>query len=172
VAPRLAAAHASSPDPSNTEPIVMPRRASLFVLLAIAFSTLSAPACAQSREYIGGRSASDEDAAPFSGAVKVGNTLYISGSLGLDPGQPVPATPEAEARNVLDNIKATLEAAGMTMDDLVSVQIYCSDVSYYDAFNAVYRTDFTQEYPARAFLGSGDLLFGARFEVMGIAVER
>ena len=69
-------------------------------------------------------------------------------------------------------MRAQLIAAGMTMDDLVSVQIFCPDVKHYDAFNAVYRTFFTKEFPARAFLGSGPLLFGARFEVMGIAVKR
>ena len=58
------------------------------------------------------------------------------------------------------------------MDDLVSVQVYASDVGDYDAFNSVYRTYFTREFPARAFLGSGTLLFGARFEVTGIAVRR
>jgi enamine deaminase RidA (YjgF/YER057c/UK114 family) len=60
----------------------------------------------------------------------------------------------------------------MTMDDLVSVQVFCSDVSHYDAFNKVYRTFFKKELPARAFLGSGRLLFGARFEVQGVAVRR
>jgi len=54
----------------------------------------------------------------------------------------------------------------------VSVQVFCSDVSHYDAFNRVYRTYFKKEFPARAFLGSGTLLFGARFEVQGIAVRR
>jgi enamine deaminase RidA (YjgF/YER057c/UK114 family) len=58
------------------------------------------------------------------------------------------------------------------MDDLVSVQVFCSDVGHYDAFNRVYRTFFSGEFPARAFLGSGTLLFGARFEVQGIAVRR
>ena len=57
----------------------------------------------------------------------------------------------------------------MTMDDLVSVTIYCSDVSHYSAFNSVYRTYFTGNYPARAFIGSGNLLFDARFEMQGIA---
>ena len=60
----------------------------------------------------------------------------------------------------------------MTMDDLVSVQIFCSDVRHYDAFNGVYRTYFKKEFPARAFIGAGTLLFGARFEVQGIAVKR
>ncbi len=139
----------------------------------IALATLGAvPLAAQeARRYIDGRSAVDSDAAPFSGAVMAGNTLYVSGSLGLEGGE-VPATPEAEARNVLNNIRGTLEAAGMTMDDLVFVQVFCSDVQFYGAFNSVYRTYFTREFPARAFVGSGTLLAGARFEVLGIAVRR
>ena len=121
--------------------------------------------------YVNPRSPADGEVAPFSGAVWVGNTLHLSGTLGLEGGQ-VPETAEQEATNVLDNIKATLESAGLTMDDLVSVQVYASDVGNYGAFNSVYRTYFTTEFPARAFLGSGTLLFGARFEVMGIAVRR
>ena len=76
-----------------------------------------------------------------------------------------------EAKNVLDNIQSQLQDAGMTMDDLVSVQVYCSDVAHYDIFNEVYRTYFSAEFPTRAFVGSGTLLFGARFEVLGIAVD-
>ncbi len=122
-------------------------------------------------EYVNPRSPADGEVAPFSGAVWVGNTLYLSGMLGLEGGQ-VPETAEQEATNVLDNIKGVLETAGLTMDDLVVVQVYASDVGDYGAFNSVYRTYFTTEYPARAFLGSGTLLFEARFEVMGIAVRR
>ncbi len=58
------------------------------------------------------------------------------------------------------------------MDDLVTVTVYCSDVKHYDAFNAVYRTYFKKEFPARAFIGAGTLLFNARFEMQGIAVKR
>ncbi len=109
---------------------------------------------------------------PFSDAVWSGDTLYLCGHLGLDPktGRPG-ATPEEEARLVMDAFKRTMEAAGLTMDDLVSVQIFCSDVSFFESFNSVYRTYFHGEYPARAFLGSGKLLFDARFEVQGIAVR-
>ena len=60
----------------------------------------------------------------------------------------------------------------MTMDDLVYVTVYCPDLSLYDEFNRVYRTYFTGEFPARAFVGSGPLLFGGHFEVQGIAVKR
>jgi enamine deaminase RidA (YjgF/YER057c/UK114 family) len=59
----------------------------------------------------------------------------------------------------------------MTMDDLVQLQVFCSDVSLWERFNAVYRTYFTSRLPARAFLGSGTLLFGARFELQGVAVK-
>lgn len=124
------------------------------------------------REYVGARSPADgDDVLPFSGAVWVGHTLYLSGALGLENGQ-VPATAEAEAANVMNNVKATLESAGLAMDDLVSVQVFASDVGDYQAFNSVYRTYFTTEYPARAFIGAGTLLFGARFEVQGIAARR
>lgn len=107
---------------------------------------------------------------PFSDAVWHGDTLYLCGHLGLDPKTGKPgATPEEEARLVLEGVESTLQAAGLTMDNLLSIQIFCSDVSLFDAFNSVYRTFFKGEYPARAFLGSGKLLFDARFEVQGIA---
>jgi 2-iminobutanoate/2-iminopropanoate deaminase len=109
---------------------------------------------------------------PFSDAVWHGDTLYLSGHIGLDPqtSRP-PSTAEKEARLVLDGVKRTLEAAGLTMDDLVSLQIFCSDVTLFETFNVVYRTYFKGEFPARAFLGSGRLLFDARFEVQGIAAR-
>lgn len=126
---------------------------------------------ADERTYVNGRSASDGNVPPFSGAVLAGDTLYVSGSLGLVDGK-VPDDPAVEAKAVMDAVKAQVEAAGMTMDDIVSVQIFCSDVAHYGAFNGVYRTYFTKEYPARAFIGAGTLLFDARFEVMAIAVKR
>ena len=127
---------------------------------------------AQERTYIDGRSATDPNVPPFSGAVKIGDTLYLSGSIGLDENNEVPDDAGEEARLVLNSIKGTLEKAGMSMDDIVSVQVFCSDVKHYQAFNDVYRTFFTKEYPARAFLGAGTLLFNARFEVQAIAVKR
>lgn len=114
----------------------------------------------------------DGDGPPFSGAVRVGDTLYLSGDIGLDENQKVPATAKAEATLLLDGIKATLEGAGYTMDDLVTVTIYCSDVKHYADFNEIYRGYFTKEFPARAFVGAGTLLFDARFELQAIAVKR
>jgi 2-iminobutanoate/2-iminopropanoate deaminase len=90
----------------------------------------------------------------------------------MDPatGKP-PAEVAAGARIVLDNIKRTVEKAGLTMNDLVWVQVFASDLKDYAAFNDVYRTYFTGPLPARAFLGAGSLLGGAHFEVMGVAVR-
>jgi len=123
------------------------------------------------RRYIEARSAGDAGL-PFSEAVQVGSTLYVAGKIGLRPDNTVPDTAAEEARLVLDDVRATLARAGMDMDDLVSVQVFCSDVKYYDEFNAVYRDYFTREFPARSFIGAGTLLFNARFEVNGIAVKR
>ncbi len=111
--------------------------------------------------------------APFSDGVLHGNTLYLAGRLGLDPATgKIPEDPKEEIKLILDGMKSTLAEAGMTMDDLVSVQIFSPEADrYYDLFNEVYRTYFTGPLPARAFLGSGVLLRGARFEVQGIAVK-
>ena len=110
---------------------------------------------------------------PFSDAVLIGDTLYISGRIGFVPGTTqVPPKPEQEARNLLDGFKAVLQEAGMNMDDLVHVQIFAPDLSLWEPFNRVYRDYFKAELPARAFVGSGPLLFNARFEMVGIAVKR
>jgi 2-iminobutanoate/2-iminopropanoate deaminase len=137
----------------------------LAALLALAATGAGAQ---ETRQYVNGRSASQSNAPPFSGGVLVGNTLYLSGVLG----GPATATPEEAARTAMNSIQATLEGAGMTMDDLVQVQIFAADLADYAAFNTVYRTYFTREFPARAFLGAGSLLNDARFEVLGIAVRR
>lgn len=109
---------------------------------------------------------------PFSDGVLVGNTLYLSGRIGLDSsGKKVPNDVESEARNVMDGVETVLQKAGMNMDDLVYVQVFCSDVSLWQQFNAIYSSYFKSKPPARAFLGAGTLLFGARFEVQGIAVK-
>ena len=96
----------------------------------------------------------------------------MSGHIGLDEAtKKPPADAEQEARLMLDAFRETLSRAGLKMADLVFVQVFCSDVSLFDRFNAVYRMYFGGEFPARAFLGSGPLLFGARFEIQGIAVK-
>jgi 2-iminobutanoate/2-iminopropanoate deaminase len=139
-------------------------------LFAAIVTTTPAPAADNKRHIIlPGRS----DTLPYSDAVLVGDTLYLAGRIGIDPqtGKP-PDAIEKEIRLLLDGIKATLKEANMTMDDLVSVQVFCPDLSLYEKFNEIYRTYFTKNFPARAFIGSGPLLRGGHFEAQGIAVRR
>ena len=112
--------------------------------------------------------------APFSDAILAGNTLYLSGRIGLDPKTgKAPAQVEDEIKLLLDGMKGTLEQAGMTMDDLVYVQIACTDLSLYDKFNALYKGYFTtKDFPAREFIGAAALLRGGHFELQAIAVRR
>ena len=109
---------------------------------------------------------------PFSDGVLVGNTLYISGRIGLDPATgAAPADIDAELDLLFAGFQAVLREAGMAMDDLVLVQVYSPDVSLWQQFNAAYVKLFSRDFPARAFLGSGPLLMNGRFEMLGIAVK-
>jgi len=130
-------------------------------------------ASAADRKFIVKPRASDMKALPFSDAVLVGNTLYIAGHIGLDAktGAP-PASAEDEARLVMDGIKQTVESAGLTMDDVVSMHVFCTDLKFYDTFNSVYKTYFHGDYPARAFVGTSNLLRGGKYEVLGIAIKK
>jgi 2-iminobutanoate/2-iminopropanoate deaminase len=109
---------------------------------------------------------------PYSDAALVGNTMYIAGRTGIDPKSgAIPQDVDQETRFLLDSFKTTLAKGGMTADDVVMVQVHCPDLSLYNKFNAVYLTYFSKELPPRAFLGSGPLLGGAHFEMLGIAVR-
>ena len=148
------------------------RAASAVLRALIAAAVLAGCAGKPARQYIMEPRPPGTAQLPFSDGVLVGDTLYLSGKIGLDPvtGK-VPASIEQEARLVMDDVKSTLARAGMTMEDLVHVQVFCSDLSLYAQFNAVYRTYFDR-FPARAFIGSGALLFDSHFEVQAIAVRR
>ncbi|MGA7917510.1 MAG: RidA family protein [Candidatus Acidiferrales bacterium] len=109
---------------------------------------------------------------PFSNAVAVGNTLYLAGHIGFDPVTRKPANDaEREARDVLDSVRDTLTRAGFTLQDVVSLTVFCPELSLYEVFNKVYRAYFRPPFPARAFIGSGSLLLNARFEIQAIAVK-
>ena len=140
---------------------------------AVLFLSCAMLATAGDRKYIVNPRPGDTKGLPFSDAVLVGNTLYIAGHIGLDPktGQ-APADAELEAHLVMDGIKKTVENAGFSMDDIVSMQIFCTDLKLYDTFNNIYKTYFHGDFPARAFVGSDKLLRNGHYEVLGIAVKR
>lgn len=140
------------------------------VLMLMALCTMAGAA---DRKYVVKTRPAGMAALPFSDGVLVGNTLYIAGHIGLDSktGQ-APADAEQEARLVMDGVKQTVEQAGLTMDDIVSVQVFCTDLKYYETFNNVYKTYFHGDYPARAFVGVGSLLRNGKYEVLGIAIKK
>ena len=110
--------------------------------------------------------------AAFSSAILVGDTLYISGNIGFDPKTHKPPEKiEDEVTNLMSSYKSLLAQAGFTMDDLVYVQISCTDLSNYDKFNTIYKSYFTKDLPAREFIGVASILGGGHFEMQAIAVK-
>ena len=141
-------------------------------ILLLGLIAAAAHAADSGRTFVTPPGADPKTAAPFSLGVMVDGTFYVGGHLGVDPATgKVPAEAEAEARLVMDSVKQSLERAGLTMSDLVSVTVYCTDLDLYDKFNAVYRSYFKDNYPSRAFLGVAKLVRGARFEIAGVAVK-
>ncbi len=113
---------------------------------------------------------------PFSEAVRVGDTVYLSGQIGNVPGPgPIKLAPggmAAEARQTMDNIKTSLQAHGLSMADVVKCTVMLADMKEWGAFNDVYKTYFSAPFPARSAFGSSGLAFDARVEVECIAVAR
>lgn len=109
--------------------------------------------------------------APYSPAIEVDGTLYVSGQIGIDPktGQLVEGGTEAQARQALDNVRAIVEAAGYILADVVQAQVFVIDMGEYAAFNAVYATYFKDQPPVRALIQAAALPRGARVEVMVVA---
>jgi len=120
-------------------------------LLALALLSASMPLRAerkiiQPKEFAPG--------APFSPAVLVDGTLYVSGQIGRDlKTQKVPANFEAEVRQVLDNIGIILREAKMNYADVVAVQVYLTDMELFQRMNAIYLTYFKDQRPSRTTLG-------------------
>ena len=108
---------------------------------------------------------------PFSSAVQVDNTLYLSGNLGNVPGKNelVPGGIEAETRQTMDNIETVLETFGSSMDKVVKCTVFLADMQEWPAMNAVYRSYFDNP-PARSALGASGLALDARVEIECIAV--
>jgi 2-iminobutanoate/2-iminopropanoate deaminase len=110
---------------------------------------------------------------PFSEAVRVGHMLYLSGQLGLDGSrQLVPGGIAAETRQTMENIKATLERYGSSLNHVVKVTCMLADMSEWALMNEVYVTYFSKHLPARSALGANGLALGARVEIECIAVLR
>lgn len=107
----------------------------------------------------------------YSQAVKVGNTVYLSGQIGLDPAtmQMVEGI-EAEVHRVFTNLKAVAEAAGGSLGDVVKLNVFLTDLSHFALVNTIMAEYFSQPYPARAAVGVASLPRGALVEADGVLV--
>lgn len=104
---------------------------------------------------------------PFSEAVRVNDTLYMSGQVGNVPGkfELIPGGIGPETKQTLENISAALNRHGASMQDLVKCTIFLADIAEWPAMNEVYKTFFTDHYPARSAVAGSGLALGARVEI-------
>ena len=108
---------------------------------------------------------------PFSEAVRLGNVLYLSGQMGIDQAiKIVPGGIAAETRQALENIKATLEKYGSSLEHVIKVTVMLADMSEWGEMNKVYLTYFSKNLPARSAFGTSGLALGGRVEIECIAV--
>lgn len=109
---------------------------------------------------------------PYVHAVKAGNTLYTSGQLGLIPETGVlPEGVEAQAKQAMENLKAVVEAAGMTMADIVKTTVFLADINDFATVNEIYASYFTGDAPARSCVQVAQLPKAGLVEVEAIAVK-
>jgi len=108
----------------------------------------------------------------YSQAVKVGNTVYLSGQIPLVPEtmEMVTGDMEAQIRRVFDNLAAVATAAGGSLADLVKLNVYLTDLGHFPLVNQIMAAYFTEPYPARAAVGVAALPRGAAVEMEGILV--
>jgi len=104
---------------------------------------------------------------PFSEAVRVGNRVYLSGQLGMDPstGKLVEGGIQAETRQTMENIKKTLKYFHLGFDDLIQCRIFLKDIKEWGVFNTIYKSYFNKHYPARSAFGANGLGLGAALEM-------
>lgn len=107
---------------------------------------------------------------PFSAAVRAGDTLYLSGMIGNVPGtlELAPGGIRGQTRQALENIEATLEHVGSSMDNVVKCTVFLADMSEWQAMNEVYVT-FFEKMPARSAFGASGLALDGRLEIECIA---
>lgn len=109
---------------------------------------------------------------PYSQAVRTGDMLFASGQLGIDPatGDIVPGCAGCQTRQVLQNVKAVVEAAGMSMDNVVKCTVFLDDMADFAKMNGVYEEFFSQPYPARSTFQVAALPLQAKVEIEIVAV--
>ena len=115
-------------------------------------------------EYFGRPTLGDRPL-PFSSAVRIGDMLYLSGQMGFHDDGTLPEGVEAQARRVLDNVGAVLEAAGLSLADVFHCTVMLADMTDWPAFNRVYLDYFTEPLPTRSAFGVNGLALGGLVEL-------
>ncbi|TAM81655.1 MAG: RidA family protein [Acidobacteria bacterium] len=108
---------------------------------------------------------------PFSNGILVGNTLYVAGTQGTDANGKLGPDIESQTRAALQLIQKIVEGGGMTMGNVVAVNVYLSDVNEFGKMNSVYKTFFPDPKPTRTTVQVAKLVNGARIEISAIAVK-
>ncbi len=109
---------------------------------------------------------------PYSSAIKVGNMLFVSGQIPVNPATgEVPADIAQQAHQSLRNLKALVEEAGLSLADVVKTTVFLADINDFAAINEVYATYFAQPFPTRSCVAVKDLPKGVGIEIECIAVK-
>ncbi len=136
-------------------------------LIAAVLATVAVSSVAAEPQYLNSGKVM-KGSFPFTEAVKVGDTLYLSGQLGIVPETQklAPGGVVAESHQMMRNIKTVLESNGYAMDNVVKCTVFLADMKEWPAFNDIYKGYFTEgKYPARSAFGVNGMAFDARVEV-------
>lgn len=146
-------------------------RNSLLFLLSLTLCSFVVNAATPSVKFLQSPSAESTNL-PFSEAVLVDSTLYLSGQIGVKPGSKslVKGGMATEAKQTMENIKMTLERHGFSLSDIVKCTVMLQDINEWADFNQVYVTYFEKPFPARSAFAASGLALGAKLEVECIAV--
>ena len=145
----------------------------LLLVLLIGSCTLDVDQAAPNNDPISEREIINTEQAPaaigvYSQGVKIGSTIYVSGQIGLVPetGQLAGEDLESQVRQTLDNIEAILNVGGLALQDVVSAQVFLSDLNDYQAFNTIYVEYFEHNPPARMVVEVSRIPRDAKVEIM------
>ena len=143
----------------------------LFTILLISTLIFSKEIIKMTKEIISTENA-PQAIGPYSQAVKAGNLMFISGQIPLDPktGDLVSESIEDQAKQVLDNVKSICEASGNSLDDIVKISIFLTDLSNFSVVNDVMKEYFSEPYPARATVEVSGLPLGVNVEIEAIVL--
>ena len=143
----------------------------LFTILLISILIFSQEIIKMTKEIISTENA-PQAIGPYSQAVKAGNLMFISGQIPLDPktGDLVSESIEDQAKQVLDNVKSICEASGNSLDDIVKISIFLTDLNNFSVVNDVMKEYFSEPYPARATVEVSGLPLGVNVEIEAIVL--